>query len=1005
MKIPALHVVFSFSSLHGIYCLADERQLDLVDRSLSVGDVVKQQLSDSQSGTVVSTSISCTLQPCLATQARDFLSSCMRPEGIFGNTNIRVDPLSFQVPAQELRYCHRFAENDFIVYQDWVGRVDSVEHEVTIYLSDGSVVVIENPSELEETPMVPGTQGYALMKCLEQAGYTRCEFNRIEKRDSRTHVNPAYPYYPGQVVDIALGSLSRGHWKIGRFDPIVRPRGLVIDVQCKNLEISWCFPNLFKGTNEPLKLPPTLLDTSAIDQGTIKVYDRSKLPQLPSADPRPGASLGQDFGLGLHVRFKDPVSALEKYHGQTDGDIHLTPMNSTVAYDMNVHRVSQMITTVEIQWQDLSRTSQRSNSLVPVLSGDEHDVWPGELVSSKADEKVFHTEEEGYVLAKHVGIVQSVNATDRIAYVRWFEDAVFLIAGRDRSDLMSISIGSCSKNFSRVSLYEISAHPAFERKRGNRVVVIPCPLQAASRCAVGMNSFYQAYMERAAVGLKSARLNHYGLDLDSEPLPEIDWFGTIVDLQLDGNVVVKFEHSLGSQSISIPPERIVCVATIENNIIKSIDVERGDPEENADVEGEMHQSSVEELIMSAEQHYSEMHQVRASLRALLKRYEDQDGATDDSDETEMKESSESDLSLDDTEVEEVSESELYEGIPAEVDGIGTEASQDDNDVAEISRSEFLQDISAKSDAIRPNPTICIPQSWQTGEFCGLNYPSMPPRFRILENPAPPDHHFILWPKISSSTSMNFIRRVHKEHLIMQSSLPDSVFVRTWEDRMNLLRVLIVGPRETPYELAPFIIDLVLGADFPKSPPKAYFHSWTNGNGRINPNLYENGKICLSLLGTWDSHEKHEAWSENGSTILQVIVSLMGLVLVREPYYNEAGFDALVGMEDHRIASAHYTEKAFVLAKGFVKTALTAPPGDMREIIEWLYLSSWPGPNLLKIVIGESKALILRSKSSKYSAPLLADPDESSRFAARISSGALLWLQSMVGLLEQIVETH
>jgi len=47
----------------------------------------------------------------------------------------------------------------------------------------------------------------------------------------------------------------------------------------------------------------------------------------------------------------------------------------------------------------------------------------------------------------------------------------------------------------------------------------------------------------------------------------------------------------------------------------------------------------------------------------------------------------------------------------------------------------------------------------------------------------------------------------------------------------LLRSLIIGSENTPYADAPFVIDWMLDSDFPNSPPKAYFLSWTNGNGR------------------------------------------------------------------------------------------------------------------------------------------------------------------------------
>ena len=56
-------------------------------------------------------------------------------------------------------------------------------------------------------------------------------------------------------------------------------------------------------------------------------------------------------------------------------------------------------------------------------------------------------------------------------------------------------------------------------------------------------------------------------------------------------------------------------------------------------------------------------------------------------------------------------------------------------------------------------------------------------------------------------------------------------MRAYEDRTDLLRTLIIGPENTPYEDAPFVIDWMLDSNFPHSPPVAHFLSWTNGNGR------------------------------------------------------------------------------------------------------------------------------------------------------------------------------
>jgi len=67
----------------------------------------------------------------------------------------------------------------------------------------------------------------------------------------------------------------------------------------------------------------------------------------------------------------------------------------------------------------------------------------------------------------------------------------------------------------------------------------------------------------------------------------------------------------------------------------------------------------------------------------------------------------------------------------------------------------------------------------------------------------------------------------------------------------------------------------------------YYHS---GGLRVNPNLYESGKVCLSLLNTWTG-SGNEVWNPKSSTILQVLLSLQALVLNENPYFNEAGYDA------------------------------------------------------------------------------------------------------------------
>lgn len=167
-------------------------------------------------------------------------------------------------------------------------------------------------------------------------------------------------------------------------------------------------------------------------------------------------------------------------------------------------------------------------------------------------------------------------------------------------------------------------------------------------------------------------------------------------------------------------------------------------------------------------------------------------------------------------------------------------------------------------------------------------PSSPPAecpaaFALLEGPPPFDHHFLV--RGQNGFSGKLFKRIHKEYDILRSSLPPGIAVRAWESRVDLFRVLIIGPQGTPYEYAPFVFDFSFTNDFPNTAPRSFFHSWTNNTGRVNPNLYENGTVCLSILGTWTAKTPEETWSPAKSTVLQILVSIMGLVLVKAPFYS------------------------------------------------------------------------------------------------------------------------
>lgn len=69
---------------------------------------------------------------------------------------------------------------------------------------------------------------------------------------------------------------------------------------------------------------------------------------------------------------------------------------------------------------------------------------------------------------------------------------------------------------------------------------------------------------------------------------------------------------------------------------------------------------------------------------------------------------------------------------------------------------------------------------------------------------------------------------------------------------------------------------------------------------------------------------------------QLLISIQGLILVKEPFYNEAGFEKFVGDEEAAKQSTLYTEKAFLLCLRFVDTILLHPPSTFATEVEYFY---------------------------------------------------------------------
>lgn len=143
-------------------------------------------------------------------------------------------------------------------------------------------------------------------------------------------------------------------------------------------------------------------------------------------------------------------------------------------------------------------------------------------------------------------------------------------------------------------------------------------------------------------------------------------------------------------------------------------------------------------------------------------------------------------------------------------------------------------------------------------------------------------------KQTASATRNPKDRLHliKELAVMATCLPPGVWVRVDEVRHDAIKFMIAGPDDTPYAGGLFEFDCFMPIDYPHNPPLIHLRTTGRGGVRFNPNLYNCGKVCLSLLGTWPG-QPEEQWSPK-STLLQVIVSIQSMIFVDAPYFNEPG---------------------------------------------------------------------------------------------------------------------
>lgn len=123
---------------------------------------------------------------------------------------------------------------------------------------------------------------------------------------------------------------------------------------------------------------------------------------------------------------------------------------------------------------------------------------------------------------------------------------------------------------------------------------------------------------------------------------------------------------------------------------------------------------------------------------------------------------------------------------------------------------------------------------------------------------------------------------------------NGIYFHINEENMSTIHAMLIGPEKTPYEKGFYFFKIDYSAEYPMTPPNVKY--LTQGvlnnpvsksafNIRFNPNLYTCGKVCLSMINTWQG----DGWVPT-NTITNVLIAIQALVLNEEPLRNEPGYE-------------------------------------------------------------------------------------------------------------------
>ncbi|KAL9238412.1 hypothetical protein vseg_012837 [Gypsophila vaccaria] len=886
----------------------------------------------------------------------DYVASALDPTGQVGlvvDVNMTVallapdDFIVKNISSTDVKRVREITVGDYVVSGPWLGRVDDVLDNVTVLFDDGSICKVNGAEPLRLRPIA---------KNLLEDGHC--------------------PYHPGQRVKASSSSVfSDGQWLSGKWKA-KRLEGTVIKVTIGTLYVHWiassgygpgssvspaeeqspknvkllsCFSHANWQLGDWCFLPSLeLFSFIPLDKGLSKL-------RLQESDSGHLQHDGEEFIL---EDSNQPVESMDHDGAETSDSVdenvlsNVSPQLSSCSSSLSVskdnvqetwhvHRkklrkvvvkrdkkprkkvesferallIVNTKTKVDVRWQDgTSEQGLDSTLLIPIESPGDHDFVAEQYVIEKAADDNEDTSE-----IRRVGVIRSVDAKEKTACVIWLKQVA---RPEDPREFEKEEI---------VSVYELEVHPDFDYCYGDVVVRLSTAAVERIYSDSGenlMNSKDPNCVEEDSIVVSNGKEGTLGVEADSK-VSDLSWVGNITGLR-NGDIEVTWADGMVS---TVGPQAIYVVGRDDNESIlggsdicdaaswetledDAMDVV-GNTQKEQTAEGTENNPEAGEDIATVRGHNSGGNgplgfaaEVIRKASGIFSRGRSH-GDSESSGENELKE--EKTHTSDGRASSNVSDSQ----DPSVIDyGCGHKTS----DKGEVFTEADSEEVMNEDDILCNLRTNESDNDVSGGNLCSFK------RFDTAKDPV---DHIFLGANIQSNHERKWLKKVQRDWSILQNNLPEGIYVRVYEDRMDLLRAVIVGAYGTPYQDGLFFFDFYMPPEYPDVPPSAHYHS---GGWRINPNLYEEGKVCLSLLNTWTGRG-NEVWDPQSSSILQVLVSLQGLVLNSKPYFNEAGYDRQIGTAEGEKNSLSYNENTFLLNCKTIMYLMRKPPKDFEDLVK------------------------------------------------------------------------